>query len=453
MENTTINQLEKLIVPILEGIKAIDFARYGENKYGSEAEHTAKSLLSDLRTVVRDIATSIKAANKFMKLCTYDERHLLIARLTDVYLELNKPNPNLNGLCAQYEKLRTVWRPFSSKYNQEGLTDMATEISKVAELETELTNTLDELQSIKESIAEKHEEVDTFLNRLDEKVGQLNESQIKLMVTHSRLNKDTEELSERNANLSGLIEHATSKVSEIEELLAESKSNEKVISLFSTNVQEKENRLILLEQKIKENQEKLEQYENERGRILQDAEELINNARQALNYSTAEGISAAFQEKYESKKEAPNWFWLAGAIISMLGTIAIGVWIVLDAPKDPGTVVWPIILGRIAILPFPIIGAFFFANQYIRKQTLVEDYAYKMVLAKSMVGFADQIKKHGDPNGNAEYMHYMKTVLEEIHKDPLRKRDTPRRRGKQPSLQEVLDAVDKLVKIAKQPTE
>ena len=45
-----------------------------------------------------------------------------------------------------------------------------------------------------------------------------------------------------------------------------------------------------------------------------------------------------------------------------------------------------------------------------------------MVLAKSIVGFSEQLKKNGTEN-NEEYIHYIKTSLEEIHKDPLRKRN------------------------------
>ncbi|MGZ5245297.1 MAG: hypothetical protein ACXWEY_01790 [Bacteroidia bacterium] len=71
-------------------------------------------------------------------------------------------------------------------------------------------------------------------------------------------------------------------------------------------------------------------------------------------------------------------------------------------------------------MPLPIAGAIFCANQYVRQKNIIEDYAYKMVLAKSIVGFSEQIRKDNSPD--EEYTHYIKTVLNEIHNDPLRRR-------------------------------
>lgn len=88
-----------------------------------------------------------------------------------------------------------------------------------------------------------------------------------------------------------------------------------------------------------------------------------------------------------------------------------------------------IIIGRIALIPLPIIAAIFCANQYVKQKNIIEDYAYKMVLAKSIVGFSEQLNK--DPSEDkGEYIHYMKVALEEIYKDPLRKRNSKESQSK-----------------------
>ena len=46
---------------------------------------------------------------------------------------------------------------------------------------------------------------------------------------------------------------------------------------------------------------------------------------------------------------------------------------------------------RTGIKAYTIAGAIFCANQYIRQKNVIEDYTYKMVLAKSIVGFSEQL--------------------------------------------------------------
>ncbi len=64
---------------------------------------------------------------------------------------------------------------------------------------------------------------------------------------------------------------------------------------------------------------------------------------------------------------------------------------------------------------------YFCISQYNKQKTIIEDYAYKTVIAKAIVGFSEQIKKNQNENTD-EYVTYMKTALAEIHQDPLRKR-------------------------------
>ena len=82
---------------------------------------------------------------------------------------------------------------------------------------------------------------------------------------------------------------------------------------------------------------------------------------------------------------------------------------------------WFLIVGRLLLLPIPIIGAIFCANQYTKQKNITEDYAYKTVIAKSIVGFSEQLKKNS--TDNSEYITYIAKALEEIHKDPLRARE------------------------------
>ena len=68
-----------------------------------------------------------------------------------------------------------------------------------------------------------------------------------------------------------------------------------------------------------------------------------------------------------------------------------------------------------------------------------------------MVGLSEQIKEHGSAN-NEEYFHYMKKVLDEIHLDPLRRRDVkppqPQIEGSENiSLDKAIKLLEKAVKL------
>ena len=70
------------------------------------------------------------------------------------------------------------------------------------------------------------------------------------------------------------------------------------------------------------------------------------------------------------------------------------------------------------MVPFTITGAIFCANQYTKQKNLIEDYAYKTTIAKSIIAFSEELRTK-DPE---RYAEYISTILKEIHQDPLRKR-------------------------------
>ena len=168
----------------------------------------------------------------------------------------------------------------------------------------------------------------------------------------------------------------------------------------------------------------------------------VASAKKALNYKTAEGISASFQSQYN--KADNNWIiggWISAAIICLLGTIALGVWVLQTEPSQIG-----LLIGRVSLLPLPIIGAIFCANQYSKQKNIIEDYAYKMVLSKAIVGFSEQLKKNGTES-NEEYIHYIKTALEEIHRDPLRKRQNNKEtKNDSAGLKDIVEVAEKIIK-------
>lgn len=199
---------------------------------------------------------------------------------------------------------------------------------------------------------------------------------------------------------------------------------------------------------IIEHEETIKNYKETYSEKLSEAEKLIEEAKLALNYKNAQGLSAAFSNQLEDSQS--NWktiSWIVGAAVFIIATLAIGVWIVTgwgmdyDAVNGNNTRMIYNLIGRLSMIPFTITGAIFCANQYIKKKNIIEDYAYKTVLAKSIIAFSEELRDKSPER----YTEYLSTILKEIHQDPLRKRG----KDKEPlSLKDSQGIIEKIVEIA-----
>lgn len=60
----------------------------------------------------------------------------------------------------------------------------------------------------------------------------------------------------------------------------------------------------------------------------------------------------------------------------------------------------------------------FSASRYVKQKNIIEDYAYKLVLAKSIIWFSEELKKWWEE----WYQKYITRTLEELLQDPLREK-------------------------------
>jgi hypothetical protein len=403
MELTTINEIRELRDEIRESIKSLNLSEYKSLKYGNENEYNFRGLVGGIEALLTDISTLTQYPSKFVKVSTYTERKNIRTYLNTINTYIESP---INYI-THFEALKILLRNSSIDERKESIDDKL------------------------ESSTEKLTEIETELEKITERKNELIE--------------ESETLETINTDLKAIKESASENLDEITTSLTESKGNEKLITSFASKVQDREKRLDELELNTKTNNEKLAEYETERKSILEQANQLIESSKKALNYTTAEGISASFQEQY---KNSNNWkilgSWILGAVICLLGTIALGIWILKTSDDSIG-----IVIGRISLLPLPIIGAIFCANQFTKQKNIIEDYAYKMVLSKAIVGFSEQLKKNGT-EGNEEYVHYIKTALVEIHKDPLRKREkTKSTETKETNFKDLIEVAERIVKLTK----
>ncbi len=224
-----------------------------------------------------------------------------------------------------------------------------------------------------------------------------------------------------------LIGDAKAEAEKVWNLLNETKEK------IKSDEQEVENKKLGINsfsENIVEYKESIEELKSKANYLVEKKTEIdviIEKAEKALNLNSAIGISAAFSSQYEAANNQAKFkiknlefnLWILGSIVFMLSAIGITIWIA-TGQLNTDTNGISLIVARIVAVAILITGATFCAKQFIKQRNIAEDYAYKAVLSKSIIAFADEIKNK-NPDKVADYLT---KVLEEIHKDPLRQRES-----------------------------
>lgn len=442
MEIGTIKNIEVKIVEIREKIKNIDFSDHEGKVYGSESEYTYRTLIAEVENILTDLTTLVNNPEMFIRLSTYQERTNIQNELSRIYSSLESTN-----LYLYVEGMKIILRNYNVRDFSEHRIEFEKEIDSIRRIKIDLENILRQSEKLEQNITTKASEISSLHDRI-EKIW--DNSKAKFIEISHTLRKTFHEVSKQeklNSDLSRISTEANSNLHDINTYKAQAEANKNLTETFAKSLQEKENKLAEVEKRTKINTENLEKYEEERKRFLAKAEELINSAEQALEYTTAQGLSAAFNSQYT---KANKWYnllpWIFGAIACLGGAGSLG-WYFMQSINENNQ--WFIILGRILLLPIPITGAIFCANQYTKQKNIIEDYAYKQTIAKAIVGFSEQLKKNGKDEDNSEYVDYIRNALAEIHRDPLRSRN----KEKQTLTNLKVGQLEQIVELAKKITE
>ena len=327
---------------------------------------------------------------------SYSKRNAIKTNLDKVYQYRNSSSQAIQYNETYYDSVMS-----SGLFNlQIGQSDYQTEIQELGKLKKKYKQLIKELEDSKETydyLKGKSNEADELVEKI---TANKESSGTNLAEIVGLKSKSDEEL-----------ETINSLVATVKEANTDAESKKLNIDTFATNIEDYKKQIADLESRATTV-------------IGKDKEikELIESAKKALNLKTAEGISAAIATQYEeSKKPYLVGWWSFGAILFFLLAIGITVWII-SGYKIPETDSWNSIVGRVVAIGVAISAATFCARQYIKQKNIIEDYAYKMTLAKSIVAFTEEIKK-SDKNQVAPYLT---KVLDEIHKDPLRARTKPK---------------------------
>lgn len=388
---------------------------YLSTQYGSENEYDIKGLLSGIEAILFDISALTKSPLQFVKMSNYTERNQIVSYLNTIQTHLN--TKQLPNVATTLDTLKVIIRNYNVRSTEGRHSEFMGLIDELQKKSSIFSRNLEESISIRDSSNKLKKEINgtkaELETKLEELESKIEESEVKV----TNISTLVENLNSKEEEVNGISEKIGTTYEKVTEELTTSKSHTEIITNFSKRVEKREAQLDKQEQKTEEYRASLIVHKTSHDEILQEAQTLIESAKLALSYKTAESLSIAFREKYdELKNDKNNKFWIVSAGAFFVSAVLIGIWILSGTGLDTGA-----ILGRISLIPLLIGGSWFCANQYLKHKNLMEDYAYKNVLVKSIVGFTEQLSGSSDER-NKEYNYYLKSMLDEIHNHPTIKK-------------------------------
>lgn len=444
MEVDSIENLRSTRDLLKASVKAIKVREFEGRTFGPESEYDARGVVAGVDSIVTDIGGLLRAPKRFLQCSNHPERVALNKQLSNLNHYLT--DEDLASACNHIEALKPILRGYAIRYTDERFDEF---IERTNELQKEIQSLTELLSESKEAHKEILE-ITSTAQSLKNEIESQNETLTERQTTLEELIVESEET--RNTIIDN-FETDKANSSEIEELLTEVRSHSELIDSFSQKIAARENQIENQSSKSKEFEATLVNYTSQQKDYLTEAKNLIKTAKQALEYKTAEGLSAAFIAQHTAAKNP--WVmgaWVFGAMLFLFSSAALGVWLTVD--HDIST---SLIIGRISLLPILIGGSIFCASQYVKQKKIAEDYAYKTVLTKSLVGFSEQLSS--DEKKGEEHTLYIKTVLAQLLVDPQRKQNHGEARKRQEakdvdiksaldSLKELPSIVEKLSKAA-----
>jgi hypothetical protein len=419
METTTIIAIRDLLSQVQENFDAYQQYHKDNNtdmdacSYGSENEYCIKSIVAGIKNILTDLGYLTRSHNLFLKLSTYSNRTEIQNRLRDLSSHLR--NRQTSNIVSDIEWLKNHLRTYCLRLDRNRYLDFNSEIDELRRKAILLEDEIKKTQQRLSNAATSYSEIESKQDEYNTIIAELNSTKDSFV---EEVNTFTAEFGE----FKELTKKAKNNETEIATSLETANKDLEKFNEFIAKISEREQILTKQAESTTAYELKLNEYTQEHAAKLEEAKQLIDDAKTALHYKNAEGLSAAFSHQLDTanNKHARLW-WLGGAIIFILATLSIGIWIVtgwgISDSADQNQMILNLV-GRLSMIPFTIVGAIFCANQYTKQKYIIEDYAYKTTTAKSIIAFSEELRD----KDSEKYAEYISTILKEIHQDPLRKR-------------------------------
>lgn len=389
-----------------------------EGQWGSENEYSPNGLLGGIQNIITDLTYLVKNPATFIRLSTYEDRQSIHQYLSFLSYQTNHCDPSV--IASYLDSLKKILLPYNLLTDEQRMIIYQQKIDELTQQAEHLTQVLEEareqeknINEIYSLVSEQAEEISNKEEAIATSLEQSKATQEQLKTLKEDLETVAKEIHTLNSTSSNLKDETIAYRDDVKEFAEEINEHQKQIEKQNTQFE-------VFKETLDKNTTEQKQY-------LVDALNLIEQSKSALNYTTSVGLSSSFDaqcKEIKGWKSFKLWSWLVASAVGVIGVICIGVWLIYGnhhANDGNVTSMWLQIIGKISMIPLLVTTIVFCANQYGKQKNLLEDYSYKLALAKSMVAFSDELRE----KDSERYKEYLSTVLNEILKDPLRIRIDP----------------------------
>ncbi|MEG1951763.1 MAG: hypothetical protein RRY07_10595 [Bacteroidaceae bacterium] len=418
METNTIIEIRKLrdsITLNLEGYRKRlkeQKADMNVGQYGNESEYSLNGLIGGVKNILTDVSYLVKSHDLFIKISTYNERSEMQSALSNLNSYI--VNSSHSSIATYLDDIKVRLRKYNLRSDRDRYLEFSNEVDNLRKKALLLEENITEVKTAVADSLSTYKTIKETKESYDEALTELDNDKKALIENVSKFDAEFQQLK-------SLVSTAVSNETIISKKLESVVESEESFNAFIDKIKTRESQLIEQKKQTDKYNSELQVYSEEHFSKLKEVKQLIDKALIALQYTTAGGMSKAFQDQYDKANgKWTTWTWLLGASGFVAITLGLGIWIVLGWGIDKTAEInIPAMIGRLSMIPFTLLGALFCARQYVKQKNIIEDYAYKTVLSKSIVAFSEELRMK-DEKG---YTEYISTVLKEIHQDPLRKRD------------------------------
>lgn len=409
---------------------------------GKEQEYDLRGLIAGLGAQLSDILNLVNNKAKFAASLTPDERESIATSLTNInnclsqtttiitnfidnnytvsttkklsYLDASGTEHLLpiTDLYIHIDQLKPLLRSLHLRKDPDRLKDIEADLESLHVNVTYSESLFEEIKGIKNSIVEQQEDInktslllgekqqscDELIIELNSKIAELTKLQVTTVNLHTQSSATHDDI----VKVSTLVNDVKQKIM----------SHEVTVDKFVDKLIERENQLKIQQTESINFSNKLSEFELAQGDLVDKASKIIKEAREALNLSGSVALGSHFNNQYVKSQENLDT-WLTRAVLFLIMALAIGMWVLFDASKALNI---SVVIARISLMPLAIAGSWFCAKQYVNQKRIIEDYAYKKVLAHSIISFKEELQ-------SAEIADHVKAYLEktlaEIHRYPL----------------------------------
>jgi hypothetical protein len=425
MTTTSISNIKSSLATLQENLPG--FRKYlkenytesmDEGQWGDEKEYSPNGILSGLNNIITDLTSLVENPKTFILLSTYKERRDIHEYLS--YLSNETNNCYSSNIASRLDSLKKILRPYNLRTDKNRMIVYQQKIDELTKQAEHLTQVLEKAREQEKNI----NEIYSLVSEQSDSISRKDESISALLKQSKETKEELDELQEELGNVAAEIRTLNTASSDAKDKTLDNKAKVEAfveeIGEHQKNIEKQDAQFEKFKTTLEENSSKQQEY-------LAEACNLIEKSKLALSYTTSVGLGSSFDaqcKEIKGWKSFKLWSWLVASAIGVIGVICIGVWLIYGnhhANDGNVTSMWLQIIGKISMIPLLVTTIVFCANQYGKQKNLLEDYSYKLALAKSMVAFSEELRE----KDSERYKEYLSTVLNEILKDPLRIRIDP----------------------------